>query len=58
MRIALLCLLLAGCASANNEVALKMLDNIEHCERQYTLGLGVGAVGSMVVKCPAMPYAQ
>lgn len=61
MRIAILCLCLAGCATTatdggNNELAMKVLGNLEHCDRTYTLGIGAGASGSMIVNCKAMPY--
>jgi hypothetical protein len=50
----LVLMLLPGCASTgDNEVALKMLSNLERCERHYTLGLGIGATGSLVIHCPA-----
>jgi hypothetical protein len=49
----LVLLLLPGCASTGDEVALKMLSNLERCERHYTLGLGIGATGSLVIHCPA-----
>ena len=59
MRIALLCLLLGGCSTlngGNNEIAMKVLSNLEHCDRTYTLGIGVGASGSMIINCRAAPY--
>lgn len=57
MRYLLLCLALTGCATTNNDLALKVLGNLEHCDRQYTLGIGAGASGSMHINCPARPYA-
>lgn len=53
-------LALAGCSTlggnTNSDLALQVLGNLEHCDRQYTLALGVGASGSLVIHCRAKPY--
>lgn len=60
MKSLLLVLLLTGCSTlggdASNEVALKLLGNLEHCDRAYTVALGMGAAGSLTISCRAKPF--
>ena len=54
-----LCLALSGCSTlggGNNDLALKVLGNLEHCRRTYTAAVGMGANGSLNIECPAKPF--
>jgi len=52
-------LTLAGCSTfGGNEELLKTLQNLEHCDRQYTVAVGMGAAGSLNIVCKAKPFAQ
>lgn len=43
----------------SSEAALKILSNLEHCDRQYTAALGaLGAGGSLSITCKARPFGQ
>lgn len=59
--LAIVALTLTGCSTVgpgNDDLALKVLGNLEHCDRQYTMALGMGASGSMIINCRAKPYPQ
>jgi hypothetical protein len=48
------CTTLSG--KGNNDLALKVLGNLEHCKRTYTATVGMGANGSLNIECPPRPF--
>ena len=57
--LAALCVALTGCSAlrgGNNDLALKVLGNLEFCKRTYTAAVGMGANGSLNIECPAKPF--
>ena len=53
---AVITLTLTGCLSGGSNGALEALKNLEHCDRAYTVALGMGASGALNITCRARPY--
>lgn len=50
-----LLLTLSGCASISDS-QVQALQNLQHCDRQYTAAMGMGATGTLTITCKARPF--
>ena len=56
MLVLVMALTVTGCSTMGSDGMLQAMQNLEHCDRQYTVALGMGAAGSLTINCQARPF--